>query len=93
MWHPGHSTHWRGYAMLALVALLLTLVQVWTRLQVVKVGYVLSNTEKLVDTLRGERRALEVEWSTRTASGRLSEQAARRLGLRSAQPGQVITLP
>lgn len=90
MWR---SEHWRGYAALALVMLLLTLVQVWTRLQVVKVGYVLSSTEKLVHTLRGEQRALEVEWSTRTAPGRLAEQAAQRLGLSSARPGQVIMMP
>lgn len=90
MWR---AHHWRGYAALALVILLLTLIQVWTRLQVVKVGYVLSSTEKLVHTLRGERRALEVEWSTRTAPGRLTEQAAQRLGLSIAQPGQVIMMP
>jgi len=87
------TSHWGGYGLLALVGLLLAFVQVWTRLQVVAVGYALSNTRQLVHTLAGERQALEVEWRALTAPGRLAGQATRRLGLGAPHPEQVIRMP
>ena len=85
-------SHWGGYAVLVLVGLLLALAQVWTRLQVVAVGYALSNTRQLVHTLQGERQELEARWSALTTPGRLGEQAAQRLGLGAPQPEQVIVM-
>lgn len=86
--------HWRGAMPLALVGLLLlALAQVWTRLQVVAVGYALSNTRQLIHSLEGERQVLEGEWSARIAPGRLADQAARRLGLGTPLPEQVIRMP
>ena len=89
MWRSGH---WQEYILPTLVILLLVLTQVWVRLQVVKVGYALSGTQQLVHILQGERQGLEVEWSARTAPGRLAEQATRRLGLGVARPEQVIRM-
>jgi cell division protein FtsL len=79
--------------LLALVGLVLALAQVWTRLQIVAVGYALSNTRQLLHTLEGERQALEGEWRARTAPGRLGEQARQRLHLDVPLPEQVIRLP
>ncbi|TMA61079.1 MAG: hypothetical protein E6J80_01145 [Deltaproteobacteria bacterium] len=87
------ASSWKGYTLLALVGLVLALAQVWIRLQVVALGYALSNTRQLVHTLEGERQALEVEWSARIAPSRLADQATRRLGLGAPQPDQVIRLP
>ena len=86
-------SHWKGYMLLALVGLLLALSQVWVQLQVVALGYALSNTRQLLHTLEGERQALKVEWNTRIAPSRLAAQATRRLGLSAPQPDQVIRMP
>ncbi len=87
------SRFWVRFALLVLTGLLLAYAQVWTRLQVVAVGYALSNTRQLVHTLTGERQALAVEWSTLTAPSRLAAQATERLGLRAPRPAQVVQLP
>ncbi len=84
--------HWQGYTVLVLVGLLLALAQVWTRLQVIAIGYTLSNTRQLVHTLQGEQQELEAQWSALTTPSRLSEQATQRLGLSAPQPEQVIVM-
>ncbi|MBI3801333.1 MAG: cell division protein FtsL [Deltaproteobacteria bacterium] len=85
-----NSSHWVRYTLLALVGLVLALAQVWTRLQVVAVGYTLSNARQLVHTLQGERQELEAQWSASTTPSRLGEQATQRLGLSAPQPEQVL---
>ena len=86
------SSYWVRYTLLALIGLLLALAQVWTRLQVVAVGYTLSNTRQLVYTLQGERQELEAQWSASTTPGRLGEQASQRLGLSAPRPEQVMRM-
>jgi len=84
---------WRRYAVLVVVGLGLALAQVWTRLQVVAVGYQLANTRQLVHSLEGERQALEMQWSASIAPGLLSVQADKRLGMGVPQPEQVVRMP
>ncbi|MGE0822495.1 MAG: hypothetical protein AB7G75_28605 [Candidatus Binatia bacterium] len=84
---------WRWYVVLGLLGLVLTLAQVWIRLQVVAVGYKLSNTQQLIRSLKGDRQALRMEWSALTTPQRLAEQAAKRLRMRVAQPEQIVRLP
>lgn len=86
------SSHWVRHTVLALIGLFLALAQVWTRLQVVAVGYTLSNTRQLLYTLQGERQELEAQWSALTTPGRLGEQATQRLGLSAPQPEQVMRM-
>lgn len=81
---------WKKAIILAVLGLILAVVQVWTRLQVVATGYVLSDMRRLLRTLEGQRQMLEGEWRTKTAPVRLAEQATQRLGLRAPQPGQVV---
>jgi cell division protein FtsL len=69
------------------------LVHVWLRLQVVRMGYVLSTTSKLEARLEQENRELKVELATMTSPDRLEELARRRLGLVMPEKGQVIVLP
>ena len=87
------SQLWRRYAVLVVVGLGLALAQVWTRLQVVAVGYQLANTRQLVHSLEGERQALEMQWSALIAPGLLGVQADKRLGMGVPQPEQVVRMP
>jgi cell division protein FtsL len=66
---------------------------VWLRLQVVRMGYVLSTTSKLQARLEQENRELKLELATMTSPDRLEELARRRLGLVVPEKGQVIVLP
>lgn len=84
---------WSRYAVLAVVGLGLALVQVWARLQVVAIGYQLSNTRELIHSLEGERQALEMQWSALTASSHLAVQAEERLGMSAPQPEQIVQMP
>ena len=84
---------WHRYAVLVAVGLGLTLAQVWTRLQVVAVGYQLANTRQLVHSLEGERQALEMQWSALMAPSRLAIQADKRLGMSAPQLEQIVRMP
>jgi cell division protein FtsL len=81
---------WKNVVILAFVGLILACAHVWTRLQVIAVGYTLSNTRQLLRTLEGQRQMLEGEWRTKTSTARLAEQAAKRLQLEVPLPGQVV---
>lgn len=81
---------WKKVMLLALLGLILAMAQVWTRLQVVAVGYALSNTRQLLRTLEGQRQMLEGDWRTKTSPARLADQATQRLGLSAPQVGQVV---
>lgn len=71
----------------------LALLQVWLRLQVIHVGYVLSTTSKVQSELEQENRELKLELATLTSPDRLEERARARLGLREPEKGQVVILP
>ena len=71
----------------------LALFHVWLRLQVVRLGYVLSTTSKLQGQLEQENHELQLELATLTSRDRLEKSARARLGLREAKKGQVVILP
>lgn len=71
----------------------LALFHVWVRLQVVRLGYVLSTTSKLQGQLEQENRELKVELATLTSPERLEEMSRVRLGLREPEKNQVVILP
>ncbi|HEY7163710.1 MAG TPA: cell division protein FtsL [Candidatus Binatia bacterium] len=71
----------------------ISLVHVWVRLQVVRMGYVLSTGSKLQSQLEQEGRELKVELATLTSPERLEEMARKRLGLQQPEKGQVVVLP
>ena len=68
-------------------------VHVWLRLQVVRMGYVLSTTSKLQSRLEQENRELKIELATLTSPDRLEAIARQRLGLIVPEKGQVVVLP
>jgi cell division protein FtsL len=69
------------------------LAHVWLRLQVVRMGYVLSTTSKLQTRLEQENRELKFEIATLNSPERLEALARQRLGLVTPEKGQVIVLP
>ena len=69
------------------------LVHVWLRLQVVRMGYVLSTASKLQARLEQENRELKIELAILTSPDRLEALARQRLGLTAPEKGQVIVLP
>ncbi len=71
----------------------LALAHVWSRLQVVHLGYVLATTSKLHGQLEQENRELKLELATLTSPDRLQALARSRLGLREPEQGQVVVLP
>ena len=92
---PSHGKR-RRYIFGALLAFGLigaVLVHVWLRLQVVRMGYVLSTTSKLQTRLEQENRELKVELATMTSPDRLATLARQRLGLVQPEKGQVVVLP
>jgi cell division protein FtsL len=89
------ASHWRLFLGIFLGLLLIAaiLVHVWLRLQVVRMGYVLSTTSKLQTRLEQENRELKVELATLMSPDRLEVLARQRLGLAAPEKGQVIILP
>ncbi len=85
--------HNLGAALLGFALVGVVLSHVWLRLQVVRMGYVLSTTSKLQNQLEQEQRELKVELATLTSPDRLEAMARKRLGLVAPEKGQVIVLP
>ncbi|MFQ5683654.1 MAG: cell division protein FtsL [Candidatus Binatia bacterium] len=92
--HPQEKRQfWFSVLLLALLLVGMALLQVWLRLQVVHLGYVLSTTSKLHARLEQENRELKVELATLLSPQRLEEMASARLGMREPKKGQVAILP
>jgi cell division protein FtsL len=89
------AARWRllSGACLGLGLIAAVLLHVWLRLQVVRMGYVLSTGSKLQTRLEQENRELKVELATLTSPDRLEAMARQRLGLTTPEKGQVIVLP
>jgi cell division protein FtsL len=89
------ASRWRLFLgiFLGLALIAAVLVHVWLRLQVVRMGYVLSTTSKLQTRLEQENRELKVELATLTSPDRLEALARQRLGLAAPEKGQIIVLP
>jgi cell division protein FtsL len=89
------ASRWRLFLgiFLGLALIAAVLVHVWLRLQVVRMGYVLSTTSKLQTRLEQENRELKVELATLISPDRLEAQARQRLGLAAPEKGQIIVLP
>jgi cell division protein FtsL len=71
----------------------LGLLHVWGRLQVVRLGYLLSTASKLRHQLEQENRELTLELASLSSPQRLEHMATRRLGLKEPEKNQVVILP
>jgi cell division protein FtsL len=77
---------------LGLVLVALAMAMVWVRLQVTEIGYQLSAARQMQDRLEQQRRELEIELATLRDRTHLAEVAAKRLGMRDPDKGQVVEL-
>lgn len=78
------------YGVLLAATLAGALVHVWSRLQVTRIGYALSETHRLVTELEQDQRELEIEFGHLTSPRQLAALAGARLGLRWPRPGEVF---
>jgi cell division protein FtsL len=77
---------------LGLVLVALAMAMVWVRLQVTEIGYQLSAARQMQERLEQQRRELEIELATLRDRTHLAEVAAKRLGMRDPDKGQVVEL-
>jgi len=77
---------------LGLVLVALAMGMVWVRLQVTEIGYQLSAARQMHERLEQQRRELEIELATLRDRSHLTELAAKRLGMRDPDKGQVVEL-
>ncbi len=89
------ASRWRIFfgVILGVALIGVVLAHVWLRLQVVRMGYVLSTTSKLQTRLEQENRELKFELALLNSPERLGALARQRLGLVAPEKGQVIVLP
>ncbi|MCA1959584.1 MAG: septum formation initiator family protein [Desulfomonile sp.] len=80
---------------LGLVALLLSggLFYVWTRMQLVEIGYEIADKEKVNNALKNRKRELLVEISSLQNPADLEKQARERAGLVFPDMGKVVHVP
>jgi cell division protein FtsL len=77
---------------LGLVLVALAMAMVWVRLQVTEIGYQLSAARQMQERLEQQRRELEIELATLRDRTHLADVAAKRLGMRDPDKGQVVEL-
>jgi cell division protein FtsL len=75
------------------LGVIIALGHVWSRLQVVDLGYRLVTTRQLIEKLQQEQHELTVEAATLDAPGRLEEVARVWLGMTRPEKGQETVLP
>jgi|GEM_PF-769214 len=80
---------------LGLVGLLLSggLFYVWTRMQLVEIGYEIADREKANNALKNRKRELLVEISSLQNPADLEKQARERAGLVFPDMGKVVHVP
>ncbi len=69
-----------------------SLVYVWSRIQVIQVGYEISDAMKTGRGLVEENKRLRVEVGTLKSYSRIEKIAAEELGMTKPGPGQVIVI-
>lgn len=79
-----------GFA--AVIGLVLVF-HVWSRLQVIDLGYALAASRTINQKLQQENRELLIELATLTSPERLESVARTRLGMRPAGTDEVVILP
>jgi cell division protein FtsL len=69
-----------------------SLFHVWSRIQVIQLGYEISNTLKAGRTLAEENKKLRLEIATLKPYGRIEKIAVEELGMTKPRPDQVIVI-
>ena len=66
--------------------------RVWTRNECVRLGYIIADKETKVGKLLVERSRLQAENAAKSSPIRVARMASKQLGLKPANPKQVIVL-
>jgi cell division protein FtsL len=82
-----------GLAAFVALSVAIAFAHVWTRLQVVDLGYHLSATHRVIDRLEQEGQELAVEAATLDSPNRIEEIARTRLGMMHPEKGVEAILP
>jgi cell division protein FtsL len=69
-----------------------SLFHVWSRIQVIQLGYEISNVLKAGRTLAEETKKLRLEIATLKSYGRIEKIAVEELGMTKPRPDQVIVI-
>lgn len=69
-----------------------SLFYVWSRIQVIQLGYEISNALKEERTLNGLNKKLRLEIATLKSYARIEKLAAEELGMAKPRPDQVIVI-
>ncbi|MBN2466775.1 MAG: cell division protein FtsL [Deltaproteobacteria bacterium] len=73
--------------------ILCLLLFVWSRIEVVQIGYELSRWNKIYQERIQENQRLRVETSTLRSPSRIETIAKKELGLTNPKPEQIVILP
>ena len=88
-WKPGFKYH-----LLIVIALVFcSLLFVWSRLEVVQIGYEISRADKVYQDLIKENQCLRVEVASLKSPSRIEEIAKNRLGFINPRHEQIIIIP
>ena len=93
---PKHK--WRKHHLTAVVAIFLWLLlsgfaYVWCRVQVVQLGYLLSDAHRINTRLLNDNKKLHLELARLKAPERVERIAIQQLGLRHPTKNQIVLLP
>lgn len=78
--------------LLSVTVLFVGLFYVWTRMQIVQIGYEISELESKNKELKNRKRELQLEIASLQSPGEL-ERKARKLGLVSPEMRRVVHVP
>lgn len=84
--------HVRQIIVLLSIVMIMALLFVWTRIQVIQVGYEVSRQRKEVSDLIEQKHILEAEVAELKSPARLEQIAREQFGMRSPQGDEIVFL-
>jgi len=83
----------KHYVIIVSALVFFSLLFVWSRIEVVQVGYEISHANKVYQNLSKENQRLTVEVASLKSPSRIEEIAKNRLDLMHPTPEQIIIIP
>ena len=83
----------KNYLLIVAAMVFCTLLFVWSRLEVVQMGYELSQTNQVYENLVKESQCLRVELASLKSPSRIDKIAKDRLGLINPKQEKIILIP
>jgi cell division protein FtsL len=83
----------KNYLLVVASLVFFTLLFVWSRLEVLQMGYALSRANQVYENLVKESQCLRVEVASLKSPSRIEKVAKERLGLINPTQGKIILIP